>query len=101
MESDRWRMILITEAELAELRRRATEPDARVADLIEASKQTERYAGQLETALERIRVVCRLARGSDAGDLHDALDLISGLALVKDDRTTIGVRHLFNAQKQG
>ncbi len=85
-------MIVITEQELAELQRRASEPDARLKDLIDANKEAERYAGRMETALERIATVCRLARHAeiDATEFVCVLDLIQGLSMVKDDRRSIG-----------
>ncbi len=63
--------------------------DERVKDLIEVNKEAERYAGQLERAVERIALVCRLARDSEPQDLACVLDLIGSLAMVKDDRKRI------------
>lgn len=83
-------MIVITEHELGELRRKASEPDARLADMIEANKEAERYAGRLEAVLEHIRTVCRLAHVGDNVEYDSVLDVIAALARVKDDRTTIG-----------
>lgn len=89
-------MILISEEELAMLRRQATEPDARLKDMIDANKEAERYAGKLEQALERIGDTCCLAlRIEELGslpydELRKALHIIEGLAQVKDDRRTIG-----------
>lgn len=98
-------MILISEEELAQLRRQATEPDARLKDMIDANKEAERYAGKMEAALERIGETCHLAlRIEELGslpydDLRKALHIIEGLVQVKDDRRTIGV--WVRAPKQG
>jgi hypothetical protein len=94
-------VILISEEELATLRRQAAEPDARLGDLLEAHKEAERYAAKMENALDHIRLVCRLAVACEPSDVGEVLSLIVCLARVKDDRTTIGMRHLINAQKQG
>lgn len=91
-------MILISEAELTELRLKATEPDARLKDMIDANKEAERYAGKMERALERVLAVCQLVKNARhshdtvlAGerDAFAALDIIEGLAMVKDDRKRI------------
>lgn len=79
----------------------STERDARLDDLLEAGREAERYAAKMENALDHIKLVCRLAVGCEPSDVAEVLSLIVCLARVKDDRTTIGMRHLFNAQKQG
>lgn len=91
----------------------STERDARLDDLIEANKEAERYAGKMERALERIATVCRLVRSAPvpikesevqaailAMDALAALDVIEGLAVVRDDRRRIAPLDTY-APKQG
>lgn len=100
-------MILISEEELAQLRRQATEPDARLKDMIDANRQVERYAGKLEAALERIGETCHLAlRIEELGslpheDLRKALHIIEGLVQVKDNRTRLGMDYYYASNEQG
>lgn len=85
----------------------STERDARIDDLIEANKEAERYAGDMERALENIRSVCLIARkagsvgegddGELAETLYEAINLIHTLALVRDSRKQIATY----APKQG
>lgn len=46
----------------------------------------ERYAGRLETALEHIKITCRMAIAAQDGRDVEALDLIAYLSIVKDER---------------
>ena len=47
----------------------------------------ESYASKMESALEHIRTVCRLATVADElGPCADVFDVIASLALVKDER---------------
>ena len=63
--------------------------DVRVKDLIEAHRQTERYAGELERKLERVLAVCSLASTARFDQLGDVVDVIAALAAFKDSRTRI------------
>jgi hypothetical protein len=89
-------VILISEEELALLRREATEPSLRLEHMIVANKEAERYAGKLEQALERIADACSLALSIEElgslpyDELRKALHIIEGLVQVKDDRKTVG-----------
>lgn len=64
------------------------EPRDLVAEQLEKLRHDSRvvnaYAGRMERALEHIRLICRLARGSmDVQDLLEVLDVIEDHAKVK------------------
>ena len=63
--------------------------DVRVKELIEAHRQLERYAGELERAVERVQTVCKLADGASFAQLADVVDLINVVTKVKDPRTRL------------
>ena len=59
-----------------------------------AHAECERYASNMERALERIRSICRVLRAAGAtnvsdADIDEALAIIEETAYVRDCRTTI------------
>jgi len=49
--------------------------------------ECEKYAGRMESALEHIRLVCRLAKGEDDRQTQlEVLDVIDALSRVRDHR---------------